>query len=221
MRKSALILTSLVASFVLVGADSDPVRKSTKEPTVSTGPTAAQVQHPEVSVTPTEPAATSPAELRPVEVEPEVAGASSEAAAAFQINWSSINGGGAIGATSANYKMGLSVGQSAAGSGSSANYKAGIGFWYGAGGGGGGACPVALTGDVNLTGTLTSADIISLVNFVFKGGATPQPCEAAGDVNCSGTVTSADIIHMVNHVFKGGPAPCDVCTQIPALWSCP
>ena len=63
------------------------------------------------------------------------------------------------------------------------------------------ACLITLPGDVNLSGTLTSADIIYLVNHVFKGQQAPQPCAANGDVNCSGNVTSADIIHMVNHVF--------------------
>ena len=76
-----------------------------------------------------------------------------------------------------------------------------------------GACAVALSGDVNLTGAITSADIIYLVGFVFKGGAAPLPCEASGDVNCSGAVTSADIIYLVGHVFKGGPVPCDACTS--------
>ena len=83
-----------------------------------------------------------------------------------------------------------------------------------------GECAVLTTGDVNVSGTITSADIIGLVNFVFKGGATPQPCEGAGDVNCSGTVTSADIIGLVNFVFKGGAPPCDVCALVPGTWSC-
>jgi len=74
-----------------------------------------------------------------------------------------------------------------------------------------GSCPITMTGDVNSSGTVSSADIISLVNFVFKGGAHPQPCDAAGDVNCSGSVSSADIIFLVNHVFKGAAAPCDAC----------
>jgi len=66
---------------------------------------------------------------------------------------------------------------------------------------------------LNLTGTITSADIIVAVNYVFKGGPDPQPCPASADVNCGGTVTSADIIILVNYVFKGGPAPCDACTS--------
>lgn len=76
-----------------------------------------------------------------------------------------------------------------------------------------GDCPIALTGDVNVNGTITSADIINLVNYVFKGGPPPLPCVAAGDVNCNGAVTSADIINLVNYVFKGGPPPCDGCTS--------
>lgn len=80
---------------------------------------------------------------------------------------------------------------------------------------------VAKTGDVNVSGSITSSDIIVLVNYVFKGGATPSPCAAAGDVNCSGAITSADLIGLVNYVFKAGTPPCDVCTLIPGLWTCP
>ena len=32
------------------------------------------------------------------------------------------------------------------------------------------ACPVTQTGDVNVSGAITSADIIYMVNHVFKGG---------------------------------------------------
>ena len=80
---------------------------------------------------------------------------------------------------------------------------------------------IAMTGDVNLSGTYTSSDVILIVNYVFKGGAAPLPCPANGDANCSGNVTSADIITLVNHVFKGGAAPCNVCTAAGLSWSCP
>jgi len=80
-------------------------------------------------------------------------------------------------------------------------------------------CPIVVAGDVNVSGALTSADIIYLVNFVFKGDVAPLPCTANGDVNCSGAVTSADIIYMVNHVFKGQPAPCDIC-NVPEAQAC-
>lgn len=81
-------------------------------------------------------------------------------------------------------------------------------------------CLITLTGDVNLTGFITSADIIIMVNYAFKSGAHPQPCDAAGDVNCNGSVTSADIIVLVNFTFKSGVAPCDACTLVPGTWSC-
>jgi hypothetical protein len=65
-----------------------------------------------------------------------------------------------------------------------------------------------LCGDVNANGTHTSADIIALVNHIFKGGPSPLPVPMVGDVNRTGTLTSADIIVLVNFVFKSGPAPC-------------
>jgi hypothetical protein len=81
-------------------------------------------------------------------------------------------------------------------------------------------CLITLNGDQNNSGTVTSADIITLVGYVFKGGAAPLPCVAAGDVNCSGTVTSADIITLVGYVFKGGAPPCDICNNSPMAASC-
>ena len=137
----------------------------------------------------------------------------------YHLNWYSVNGGGATNVNGTNFDLGLSVGQAAAGYVNGTTFDLGVGYWYGAAGGG--ACPIALSGDLNLSTTITSSDIIVLVNYVFKGGAAPLPCAANGDVNCGGTVTSSDIIVLVNYVFKGGAPPCDVCTIIPSLWSCP
>jgi len=83
-------------------------------------------------------------------------------------------------------------------------------------------CPVLITGDVDESGAITSADIIGTVNYVFKSGPLPMPCEAAGDTNWDGTVTSSDIIYLVNHTFKGGPLPLDACVLTwLGVWSCP
>jgi len=82
-------------------------------------------------------------------------------------------------------------------------------------------CPVMQSGDVNQTNTVNSADIIYLVNFVFKGDVAPQPCASAGDINCSRSVTSADIIDLVNFVFKGQGLSCHVCDLFPTNWECP
>jgi len=69
------------------------------------------------------------------------------------------------------------------------------------------------SGDTNADRVVTSADVIRLVNFIFKTGPDPVPLREMGDVNCSGQITSADIIFLVNYVFKGGAAPCDVCNS--------
>jgi hypothetical protein len=82
-------------------------------------------------------------------------------------------------------------------------------------------CPILVTGDLDLNGLLQSADIIKMVNYVFKSGAVPTPCEGIGDANCDGAVQSADIIRLVNYVFKGGVSPCDACTLYPGTWPCP
>jgi hypothetical protein len=82
-------------------------------------------------------------------------------------------------------------------------------------------CPITLTGDANNSGLITASDIVSLVDYVMKGGATPLPCAAGGDVDCTGAVTIADVIGLVNYVFKGAAPPCDVCTMIPGTWTCP
>jgi len=73
-------------------------------------------------------------------------------------------------------------------------------------------CAVLITGDVDTSGAVTSADVIKMVNHVFKSGPAPLPQAEAGDVDCSGTLTSGDIVKLVNYAFKSGAAPCNVCT---------
>ena len=81
-------------------------------------------------------------------------------------------------------------------------------------------CLITVHGDANNSGTVTSADIITLVSYCFRSGPVPLPCEAAGDVNCNGAVTAADIIVEVNYCFKGGAPPCAICTSSPLRLSC-
>lgn len=216
-RRPLVVLLSVFVALVSMGADSKkerPAPKAAAPATIEMKRTETKFSPAVESTVPADAPEHVPAVVDPAEPE---AATAAQAPAAFQLNWYSINGGGAINASSTNYQMGLSVGQSVAGAASGTNYNMGIGFWYGAEAGGG--CPIVVYGDVNLSGTVTSADIIVLVNFVFKGGATPQPCAANGDVNCSGAVTSADIITLVNFVFKGGAAPCNTCTS-PLAASC-
>lgn len=74
-----------------------------------------------------------------------------------------------------------------------------------------GCCSISVPGDGDLSGKVTSADIIRLVNYLYRSGMPPRPCLTNGDVNCDGRVNPEDLVYEVTYVFKGGPAPCDVC----------
>jgi hypothetical protein len=66
-----------------------------------------------------------------------------------------------------------------------------------------------ITGDANADGVINSADVVYLINYLFKGGPAPVPL-VAGDVNCDGIINSADVVYLINYLFKGGPPPeCD------------
>ena len=135
---------------------------------------------------------------------------------AFQLNWLSVNGGGAINASSTNYQLGLSVGQSVAGFASSPSYQMGIGFWYGAAPGAP-AC-AAIKGDMNGSGgptPLTPADVVLMLRCVFNSdgtGTVGGDCNACyADVNCSGGVnplTPSDVVLELLAVFNLQPFPC-------------
>ncbi|MCJ7458654.1 MAG: right-handed parallel beta-helix repeat-containing protein [candidate division Zixibacteria bacterium] len=63
-----------------------------------------------------------------------------------------------------------------------------------------------LRGDVNLDGKISIADVVYLINYLFKGGPAPQIFMVA-DVNRDGFLTVADAVYLINYLFKGGPAP--------------
>jgi hypothetical protein len=63
-----------------------------------------------------------------------------------------------------------------------------------------------LPGDVNADGTITTADVLGLVNYVLKSAPAPMPSGVA-QIDGVAAVTLSDIIYLVNYVFKGGPAP--------------
>jgi len=66
--------------------------------------------------------------------------------------------------------------------------------------------PAILHADVNLDGQLSVADLVYLINYLFKGGPAPELLIVA-DVNRDGALTVADAIYLINYLFKGGPAP--------------
>ncbi|OGC94788.1 MAG: hypothetical protein A2142_09055 [candidate division Zixibacteria bacterium RBG_16_48_11] len=77
---------------------------------------------------------------------------------------------------------------------------------------------IAKPGDANASNTITLADAIAIVNYIFTRPGWP-PCPSMsnlcwlsdlicrGDANGSATVTLADAIYLVNYIFNkpGGP----------------
>ncbi len=61
-------------------------------------------------------------------------------------------------------------------------------------------------GDTNQDGKVSIADIVYLINYLFKGGPSFYP-PASGDCNCDGKVSVSDVVYLINYLFKGGPPP--------------
>ena len=119
----------------------------------------------------------------------------------YEIDWTSINGGGELASTSTNYKVRASTAQSVIGESQSANYKMGIGFWYGTG-----LYCTSRAGDFNGSGGINLTDIVGLVNHVFKAAPKPVPL-CRGDCSGGGGLNLTDIVCLVNFVFKAGSQP--------------
>ena len=71
-------------------------------------------------------------------------------------------------------------------------------------------CVGGFCGDVSGDGVINSADVVYLIDYLFKDGTPPQcqPVNACADVNLDTTVNSADIVYLINYLFKNGPHPC-------------
>jgi hypothetical protein len=61
-------------------------------------------------------------------------------------------------------------------------------------------------GDANADGEISVSDAIYIINYLFKGGLSPNLLRA-GDVNCDGKITVSDVVYLVNYLFRGGPPP--------------
>lgn len=66
--------------------------------------------------------------------------------------------------------------------------------------------PEYMVGDANGDLLVDLADVVYLLNYLFKGDLPPYPL-GAGDANLSGQVDLADVIYLLNYLFKDGPAP--------------
>ncbi len=70
--------------------------------------------------------------------------------------------------------------------------------------------PPYFCGDADGSFSVSIADAVFLINYIFAGGSAPEPL-IAGDADCSGGVSIADAVHLINYIFGGGPAPCAGC----------
>ncbi len=60
------------------------------------------------------------------------------------------------------------------------------------------------------SGAVDIADLVYLVNFMFRGGPAP-PCPEEADVDAVGGADIGDLVYLVNYMFQSGPPPvtCD------------
>jgi hypothetical protein len=61
-------------------------------------------------------------------------------------------------------------------------------------------------GDANGSGDVSLADVVYLINYLFRGGPAPYPRQA-GDANRDNKLSVADCVYLINYLFKGGPPP--------------
>ncbi len=121
-----------------------------------------------------------------------------------EINWQVISGGGAVGGTSANYRLGGTVAQTAVASGSSTNYGINHGFWQDFGTGGPGCCNLA--GDANNNDAVNILDVTFIINYLYKGGAAPV-CNDKADANGNNVINILDVTYLISYLYKGGGTP--------------
>ncbi|MCK4403706.1 MAG: hypothetical protein KAW02_01325 [candidate division Zixibacteria bacterium] len=66
--------------------------------------------------------------------------------------------------------------------------------------------PSGMLGDVTGDTLVELADVVFILNYLFKGGPPPNP-PAAGDVNGDCFIGLSDIIWLINYLFRSGPPP--------------
>lgn len=68
------------------------------------------------------------------------------------------------------------------------------------------ACTPFLHGDANADWLIDIADVVFLINYLYRNGEAPNPVER-GDANCNGEVTVGDIVFLISYLYKNGPPP--------------
>lgn len=61
-------------------------------------------------------------------------------------------------------------------------------------------------GDVNADGVINSADVVFVINYLYREGSAPNPV-SVGDTTCDEVVNVGDVVFLINYLYRGGPAP--------------
>jgi hypothetical protein len=121
-----------------------------------------------------------------------------------KINWQVISSGGLINGSSANFRLGGTVGQTAVGTGISTDYGLSHGFWQNFEAG---QCD-CMPGDANGNTIINILDITYLISYVYKSGPAPTPYAlCSGDPTGNCIINILDITYLISYIYKGGPLP--------------
>ena len=67
-----------------------------------------------------------------------------------------------------------------------------------------------VAGDANGDDLVDIADVVYLINYLYKGGPPPDPL-AAGDPNADCVISLSDLVYLINYLYRGGPPPKQGC----------
>jgi hypothetical protein len=63
------------------------------------------------------------------------------------------------------------------------------------------------SGDATNDGVVDAADIVYIINYLYREDPPPVPMES-GDATCDGDVNASDVVLLIGYLFRDGPAPC-------------
>jgi hypothetical protein len=67
-------------------------------------------------------------------------------------------------------------------------------------------------GDANGNGTVTEADVVYLINYLYRNGPLPE-IPSAGDANGDCTVSTGDVVCLLSYLYRRGDPPLRGCVE--------
>lgn len=140
--------------------------------------------------------------------------------APINLDWFSVNHGGAIEIAAGPFKMGITVGQNAADFVEAGPFQMGLGFWYGAASSTTAPCACDCHGDPICNGDIDIFDMVKAADVIFRGGPDAVDpnvlCPVSDvDVNCDNVTDIIDMVILANIAFQGGDPNTLYCNPCP------